>query len=264
MIETDKMLLAINKYEDLLECRRNELVPKNQFVKENGVEGLITYRCMKNGIHPDSLLTNPATYWISKKLYKIIPDSQDTIFNCWSLIKIYDAVHSGNLNTRDDEAILKSIKSGDEIIKQEHKETFNILADRQHCIANFMPAPKGFNGWKNKFKNHPGKGEYTRDNDFPDIYYLRAEKEFPEMYKWINCNLERYSLQVFHEKITPWKDKEAHFQGMKTKPSEDTIFQIAKTMNTLLEFRAETIFKKSLSQNDNSIYTYPTNSSLSD
>lgn len=237
-------MFEINKYEDLLVCSRNELVPENPYVKEDGIEGLLIYRCMERKRHPDTSLTYFKTNWISKKLYARIPESQDTIFNCWSLIKIYDAIHSGNGQTRTDEAILNSIKSGDEIIKHEHKEIFNILADRQHCIANFMPAPKGFNSCKNKYGYHPGKGEYKRDNDFPDIYYSRAKKEFPEMYLWINDNMEKYSLQIFREKITSWKDRQAHFQGMKNKPNEETVFKIADKMCTLLELRASKVYNK--------------------
>lgn len=69
------------------------------------------------------------------------------------------------------------------------------LADYHHCLANLMPAPVGFNGTR----THDGKGNYTRDNDMPDIYYKRSEKDFPQMYQWINENMEAFSLQIFRE-----------------------------------------------------------------
>ena len=33
----------------------------------------------------------------------------------------------------------------------------------------------------------------------PDIYFKRAEKDFPQMYQWINENMDALSLQVFEE-----------------------------------------------------------------
>ena len=69
------------------------------------------------------------------------------------------------------------------------------LSDYHHSLANLMPAPVGFNG----SKSHDGKGRYNRDNDMPDIYYKRSEKDFSQIYQWINENMERYSLQVFRE-----------------------------------------------------------------
>ena len=58
-----------------------------------------------------------------------------------------------------------------------------------------MPAPVGFTG----NRSNDGKGNRERDNDLPDIYYKRAENDFPLMRKWIDENMEKYSLQVFCE-----------------------------------------------------------------
>ena len=45
----------IENREDLLVCRRNELVPENPPVLKNGIEGLLEYRINKNKRHPDCI-----------------------------------------------------------------------------------------------------------------------------------------------------------------------------------------------------------------
>lgn len=95
--------IKLCRKEDLLKCYRNELVPENPCVNEYGVLGLLQYRKNKNKRHPDSAITNSNTFWIAKELYGLVPDSQDTIFNCWAMIKIYDAVHRNSNTTKDDE-----------------------------------------------------------------------------------------------------------------------------------------------------------------
>lgn len=233
----EKIIIDISSKENLLKCYRNELVPENPYVDKYGVEGILQYRKNQNKRHPDSALTNDRTSWIANELYGIVPDSQDTIFNCWSIIKIYDAVYRNSNTTRDSNCILSDISKGMEVISSEHIDEFNLLADRQHCIANFMPAPRGFNG----YKNHPGKGEYCKDNDLPDIYYKRAKVEFPSMYNWINKNMERYSLELFSMQITPWENRKANFESMLKKPTNDQIYEIVKKMNSLLSERANNL-----------------------
>mgnify|MGYP003506673708 CR=1 FL=1 len=236
--------IDISNKESLLRCYRNELVHENLKVVDTGVRGLLQYRKNQNKRHPDTSLSNSETCWIAQKLYGIIPESQDTIFNCWNLVKIYDAIHSGSNVTRDSNAILVSIENGKEIIKHEHIVEFNKLANRQHCIANFMPAPKEFNGWNNDYGTHPGKGEYYKDNDFPDIYYQRAKEEFPDMFSWINSHMEEYCLQLFKAQITPWTNGNANFKTFSKRPTEDEVYAVVVTMNKLLDERAERLLKK--------------------
>ena len=45
----------IENREDLLVCRRNELVPENPPVLKTGIEGLLEYRINKNKRHPDCI-----------------------------------------------------------------------------------------------------------------------------------------------------------------------------------------------------------------
>ena len=75
-----------------------------------------------------------------------------------------------------------------------------------HSLANFMPAPVGFNGSKGR----DGKGNLYRDNDMPDIYYKRAMKDFPDKYAWINKHMDEYCLHFFKEYNSPWADREAN------------------------------------------------------
>ena len=240
----EKIIINIDRKEDLLKCYRNELVPENPCVNEYGVKGLLVYRRNQNKRHPDSSITNSSTSWIAEKLYGLVPDSQDTIFNCWAMIKIYDAVHQNLSVTRNSDSILDDMKKGIEIISPEYISEFDLLAERQHCIANFMPAPKGFNGWKNRYGYNPGKGEYSQDNDFPDVYYKRAKVEFPSMYQWINEHMMQYSLELFAEQITPWENGKANYKNMLEKPTEKQLYEIVKTMNRLLSDRAENLLKR--------------------
>lgn len=119
--------------------------------------------------------------------------SSDTIFNCWSYLNMFlrgvtrmEWVNEGY-----------ALDNIDDIFKG--YEPFRIildkLADYHHCLANFMPAPIGFNG----SKSHDGKGNFKRDNDMPDLYYKRAKSEFPIIYSWINNKMEQFSLKFFKE-----------------------------------------------------------------
>lgn len=234
----------ISSKESLLLCYRNELVPNNPHVNDYGVKGLLQYRKNRNVRHPDSSLTYSKTRWISEELYDSVPESQDTIFNCWAILKIYDAVHRKSNSTRDSDSILSDIEKDVEVILPKHLKEFDLLAERQHCIANFMPAPVGFNGWRNKSGYHPGKGEYGEDNDFPDVYYKRAKIHFPQMYEWINIHMTEYSLELFGKEITSWQNGKANYNNMVKKPTENELYEIVKKMNILLDERAENIIKK--------------------
>lgn len=235
--------MRFEKKEDLLRCARNVLVPENPQVEESGVKGLLCYRCNNNQRHPDSALTYKKTRWISIQLYGSVPESQDTIFNAWNMIKIYDAAYRRR-ETRCDLAILKSLEIGERVFAPDHKKTFDTLADMQHSIANIMPAPKGFNGWESRLQSHPGKGEYDRDNDFPDIYYLRAKEDFPNIYDWINDHMVEYSLQCFKEFKTPWKDRHANYNRMSPKPTVVEIEKVARDMIQQIINRAELLHIK--------------------
>lgn len=197
----------IKNREDLLVCRRNELVPENPPVLKNGIEGLLEYRINKNKRHPDCIYqrydetehkyigkSKTAEYF--EIIYGVDPfeiGSSDTIFNCWSFLSRFIKGMSMQHCSNEEYALenLDEIFDGYEDVRRK----LDKLADYHHSLANLMPAPVGFNG----SKSHDGKGRYNRDNDMPDIYYKRSEKDFSHMYQWINENMERYSLQVFRE-----------------------------------------------------------------
>ena len=202
----DDELLIRNK-DELLICRRNELVPENPRVQRNGIEGLLEYRLNDNRRHPNCIYqrydetehkccgkSRTAEYF--ETLYGIDPfeiGSSDTIFNCWSFLSRFIRGMSRECRA-DEEYVLENL---DEIFDEyeDIRRKLDKLADYHHCLANLMPAPVGFNGTR----THDGKGNYTRDNDMPDIYYKRSEKDFPQMYQWINENMEAFSLQIFRE-----------------------------------------------------------------
>ncbi|MCR4989531.1 MAG: hypothetical protein K6A38_01525 [Lachnospiraceae bacterium] len=213
----DDELLIMNK-DELLICRRNELVPENPQVEKTGIEGLLEYRLNDNLRHPDCIFqkydeiehkyigrSKTADYF--EILYDIDPfevGSSDTIFNCWSFLSRFIKGMSRDQRANEEYAMknLDEIFDGYEGIRKK----LDKLADYHHSLANLMPAPVGFNG----SKSHDGKGRYNRDNDMPDIYYKRAETDFPQMYHWINNNMEKYSLQIFKEYESCCEDGQAN------------------------------------------------------
>lgn len=199
-------MIQILTRDDLLKCVRNELVPEN-LTTCFGIEGLLQYRIMDKKRHVDSIYegydkSNRKYYGksMTAECFEIIygsnslnEGSSDTIFNCWSFLNRFIRGKVGRRWVSEIEALnnLNSIFEGYE----ELKSLLDKLANYQHCLANFMPAPIGFNG----SKTHDGKGAFDRDNDMPDLYYQRALKDFPKMFLWINQNLEQYCLDFFTE-----------------------------------------------------------------
>ncbi len=206
MIMYDDELPVGNK-DDLLICRRNELVPENPDVQKTGIEGLLEYCLNKNIRHPDCIYkrydeeehkyvgkSKTAEYFT--KLYGIDPSetgSSNTIFNCGAFLKRFFEGMSYEHRSDMAHALhdLEYLFDGNERLRKK----LDKLADYHHCLANLMPAPVGFNA----SSAYDGKGRCDRDNDMPDIYYKRAKKDFPDMYLWINENMDRYSLQFFTE-----------------------------------------------------------------
>jgi len=212
-----KLNITLDSKEDFVKCLRNELVEENPKTGY-GIKGYLEYRKNKNVRHPDDMYEKyPGKPSLAAELFQKIygrkEPRSDTIFNCWSYFRMFV---KWRLELNDNEvpeidiilSELSNIFHGYDEIKQ----LFDKLADLHHSLANFMPAPVGYGGGR---KRHDGKGNFSRDNDMPDVYYKRAEKDFPEMYKWINDNMERYSLEFFKEYKTQWSD------GYSTKINSD-------------------------------------------
>ena len=237
--------------DDLLLCRRNELVPDNPTVEEHGIAGLLKYRMNRNKMHPDSIYqgydevthkyygtSKTAEYF--KEIYGIDPltiGSSDTIFNCWSFLKRFLSGVVEGENHMEEYVIqnIDTVFEGYPIIRTK----LDRLADYHHSLANFMLAPIGFNG----SPSHDGKGNFFRDNDMPDVYYKRAEVDFPEMYQWINNHMEEYSLQCFKEFESYLVDKAANVVLDVTNDAELTKFE--KSIDnaiTCIEQRAENLW----------------------
>lgn len=209
--------MKFNTKEDLLKCVRNELVPMNPNVEETGIKGLLEYRMnyrnKLNISHPDSIyimwdkklgkyVGKSKLSEIYTKLYDINPfdmdeyGSSDTIFNAWSFIKNYAISKSDGKYQYENEIIRnynKIFKKTDEVTK-----LLNKLSDYHHSIANFMPAPVGFN--LSKYLRD-GKGNYDEDNDMPDLFYERSEKfhYLKKKHIWIDEHMNKLNLECFRE-----------------------------------------------------------------
>lgn len=246
-------MIEIETKDDLLKCLRNELVPENPQVSNNGVKGFLEYRSNNNLRHPDSIYEGydkiKAKYYgrsitaeLFKKIYHIDPlkiGSSDTIFNCWSYLKWFLRGVA-----REEKVDVKyALNHINDLFKVYKSLSINLdkLADYHHCLANFMPAPIGFNG----SNSHDGKGNFERDNDMPDLYYKRAEFEFPKIYSWINDNMGQYSLSFFKEYDSSLEDGFAKKPLDVSDKTEMGKFErsIANAINCI-EQRAEKLFFK--------------------
>lgn len=207
-------MITLTNEADFLKCIRNELVPENP-VTGYGIKGLLEYRKNTNIRHPDSMYLRynkqkkqyegvSPTAKLFQQIYEKVEKSSDTIFNCWSYFSMFVKGRLNKYYVTESEALEKL----DEIFEgyEELKNLFDEFADLQHSLANFMPAPCGYNG----SINQDGKGNYARDNDMPDIYYKRSELDFPHIYKWINENMDKYCLQFFEDYKSPWSDGNAN------------------------------------------------------
>ena len=199
--------MQIYSREDLLVCRRDELAPGDPQVSQTGIEGLMEYRINYNTTGSVSLFReyDKTSHKYSGKsrtaeyceiLYGIDPfdiGCIDTIFNCWSYLRRFFMGMAPEF--WPDEPMIKDsldyIFDGYEGIRRK----LDKLADYQYCLANLMPVPVGFIG----SRSYDGKGNRTRDNGMPDLYYKRARNDFPRIRQWIDENMEKYSLEVFRE-----------------------------------------------------------------
>ncbi|MCR4674841.1 MAG: hypothetical protein K5675_07510 [Lachnospiraceae bacterium] len=245
--------------DDLLLCKRNEFVPENPTVEERGIVGLLRYRTNKNKMHPDSIYqgydelthkyfgkSKTAEYF--EELYGVNPfeiGSSDTIFNCWSFLKrfLLGVVEGKSITEENVIQNIDAVFEGYSSIRTK----LDRLADYHHSLANFMPAPVGFNG----NRSHDGKGNYFRDNDMPDVYYKRAEADFPEMYQWINDYVEEYSLQFFNEFESYLIDGKANLALDVTNDEELVLFE--KSIDNAIaciEQRADNLWKHMMKQNN--------------
>ena len=220
---------TLNAPRDFLKCARNELRPDNAKT-EYGLLGLIQYKLdARSTGDPDSMYLHynqknrcyegeSNTAKLFKKIYGKVEERSDTIFNCWSFFKMFkDArtkqfskmwLDENNLPVFD--GIIDLEGKGDlAALFKGYEDLLGLLnefADLHHCLANMMPAPRGYNGTD----FYDGKGNCKRDNDMPDLYYQRAREEFPHHYQWINDHIEEYCLKFFLDFRSPWVDGEAN------------------------------------------------------
>lgn len=245
--------MIIEKKEDLLKCIRNELAPENPKVEHTGIKGLLEYRLNNNISHPDSIYKgydkHKCKYYGESKtsdyfrtIYNIDPfkiGSSDTIFNCWSFLNRFlrGVTKKEWVNEK------YALNNLEELFVEYDslKSKLDKLANYHHSLANFMPAPFGFNG----SKYHDGKGNIMRDNDMPDLYYKRAELDFPKMYEWINDKMAPFSLRFFKGYNSFLTDRNASkpveiFNKIEMANFETSVTDAIKC----IEMRAEELFEK--------------------
>lgn len=248
--------MKIVKKEDLLLCMRNELVPSNPRINEQGLEGFLKYRLLKNHKHPDSIYEEYDTHQkryvgesitakYFRKIYKIDPFSDsfgrsDTIFNCWSFTSRFLRGYSGGKRIKE-ERVLKNL---DEYFLgyEEIKSKLDTLANYHHCLANFMPAPRGYNGTSDK----DGKGNFKKDNDFPDLFFKRAkdDQNLRMYYEWIQDNMDLLSLDFFY-KFNSFLDNKTLLHPLDF--NKEDIIKFSKSLDNAIECieqRASQLFEK--------------------
>lgn len=209
-----------DKY-DLLKSLR-ETIPEYKGL--SGLKGLIKYKlseCKKDVDYEAKIY--------DLELYGKTEEKADTIFNCMSIFGIFVKLRLNDLgvdwgyNNIDNLLEELNIKKGkyplfqlaeyyyDKIFAGYNtlESSFNRLAELHHCLANFMPVPKGFNS----YPGNDGKGNYRKDNDFPDVYFNRAKKDFPDMYEWIKNNKDKYCLDFFENFNSSLKEVDINYNG---------------------------------------------------
>ncbi len=257
-------MIEISCEADLCKCLRNELAPCNPHVAETGIEGLLEYRLAQNVRHPDSLYEGfdhqKGGYYgesylpkCFKALYHVdaIHDyglgSTDTIFNAWSFIRYFSYGINGDCTEYYVHKNLDTIFSGHDEIRS----LLNKLSDLHHSLANFMPAPRGFNFVPQS--NPAGKGSYENDNDMPDLFYLRVnndDKGAGRFSKWITENKEAFCLQFFDEYKSSLHLGYADLAGpSRTDLAMDTLPAFVEDLNgaiKTIEKRASVLWNKNL------------------
>lgn len=218
-----------------LRCVRNEVFQGQNIVTPGeGIEGLLQYRIDGNEgrikHHPDSFAKTP----VGLMLYgaEMGWRYSDAIFNGWSFVsRFIRGIEGAYVEPTRAIELLDRYFDG----RSSLRAKLDILADRHHCLANFMPSKVCINGWE----GHDGKGNYLRDNDFPDIYYRRAKKDFPLVWSWLNENMHRCHLEAFLTFRSGLKDGSVHCPVDTSSRKEILLFE-ASVENALecLEERA--------------------------
>lgn len=245
--------IELNSSNDFLKCVRNELRPENKKTTY-GLEGLLQYKLNSERKDPDSMYlkynkeTNryegkSYTAELFEQIYGKIEKSSDTIFNCWSFFRMFKEarIDSNKMRLENDCPYFEKCGGLKELFKG-YEDIWKLLdefADLHHCLANMMPAPIGYNGTK----KHDGKGNHFRDNDMPDIYYQRAEKDFPDKYSWINEHMDTYCLSFFKEYHSPWIDGEANCVNLEDAKSIESYKKAINDAISCIKKRAEQLYE---------------------
>ena len=156
--------MKIDNRDDLLVCRRNEILPGALPFFQTGIEGLMEYDETTHKYH-----VNSETAGYFELLYGPLEiENVVMIFDCRPFVNRFFRGMAREFWPCE-EVILDNL---DFIFEgyEELRRKLDKLADYQYCLANLMPAPVGF-----------GKMDHTQKR------------------RWIDENMEDLSLQVFCE-----------------------------------------------------------------
>lgn len=259
-------MIEIRCKDDLLKCLRNELAPCNPYIAETGIEGLLKYRLLKNVRHPDSLYkgydSTRGAYYGESYLPKCFEDlyhvdaihdrnlgSTDTIFNAWSFTRYFACGINQDITPYHVNQHLDIIFSD----YNEIRILLDKLSDLHHSLANFMPAPKGFNYVPGS--NPAGKGSYENDNDMPDLFYSRVQENdngAGRFSEWIKKYREPFCLEFFDEYKSSLHLGYADFTGSAYAPlTKDAIPAFVNDLKNAIdaiESRASLLWSKNLQE----------------
>ncbi len=121
------------------------------------------------------------------------------------------------------------------------KEVFEEYCNLMHTFANFMPAPKYFNGSANK----KGKGTWRLNNDYPYEYYKNLKDPNSEIYNreeikiWLDENKEKYKISNMYELKAPYPISEYY-----TDEYADDLLDFIREAVKLIKNRAELLQKE--------------------
>ncbi|MFI3236604.1 MAG: hypothetical protein R3Y47_01095 [Lachnospiraceae bacterium] len=187
----------------------------------NYIELVLIYRSRKYLREIDSSDYVKA-FW--EELYEDIPERADTILNVVNPLKafsIYRLKQLGgnkypfvqiNGNWRLKKELFRIILENLNGIFNgfsELRELFERLSEIAYSLANFMPAPIGYNGTSVSF----GKGSYHENNDYPFFYYMNLlDGKDDKSLKWLNSVWELYDIQELFEIRPPFLDPDYYFE----------------------------------------------------
>lgn len=200
---------------NVIENKLTNLIPviNPGLQQEYGIKAAILYRVCPT-IEVDSSEIVKDAY---KKMYgECIPECADTIFNAF--IPFLDFCRAKlillkyQLPKDQKELLLLFYIHLDEIFDgySDLRKLFDRFFDLMYSFSNLMPAPKNFNGSKDK----RGKGTWKLNNDYPSLYYENLKDcnsgiyNREEMKIWLDSVMDEYKIKEMYKLQPPYSINE--------------------------------------------------------